>query len=353
MNVKRVTAVLFALAAILLLAVVSFAAEAQKSSAMLQMDRIENIIYGEIRHGGLIDRLNSIEAAMFGRSLPGSIAERQTALLNFVEKTGDGQASLLFKLGVAEWAVSKTSRPDLPALGRIQKMEQELEGTIQEGKPIVMRTERLLSMLLSDPVRYVETVISSDMAVTARFMEEIGPGKSKKGDKVFITLTESYIYDGLLIAPAGSRVITTVSDVKKPGSFGVPGEVKIEFDYLEILGSEHPLVKIPDTDKDFKGAAGVAGAAGASMVGAMLLGPFGLVGGAFIRGNAINIPEGTTFQLQLSGKQAVSAYRIPVGLGGKAPEQQQQQDGSPDAGQPQLTGGSSGGDDIFLPKMDN
>ena len=47
---------------------------------------VEKLLYGGERTGGLIDRLSSVEKEMFGRELPGSIAERQNALLNFIEK---------------------------------------------------------------------------------------------------------------------------------------------------------------------------------------------------------------------------------------------------------------------------
>jgi hypothetical protein len=60
-------------------------AEEQQSTVFL-MGRVERLLYGSERTGGLIDRLNGVEKEMFGRELPGSIAERQNALLNFIEK---------------------------------------------------------------------------------------------------------------------------------------------------------------------------------------------------------------------------------------------------------------------------
>lgn len=50
-----------------------------KSDSVLMMERIETVIYGEPSKGGLVERLNGIERELFGRSLPGSIAERHAA----------------------------------------------------------------------------------------------------------------------------------------------------------------------------------------------------------------------------------------------------------------------------------
>jgi len=72
------------------------------SPTIVQMDKAELIIYGENRRGGLIERLNELETVLFGRSLPGSISERQLQLLNFIQVGSAEQPSLLFKLGVAD-----------------------------------------------------------------------------------------------------------------------------------------------------------------------------------------------------------------------------------------------------------
>lgn len=315
---------------------------ADESSTILQMDKAEMLIYGELQRGGLIDRLNSLESVLFGRSLPGSIAERQQALLNFIQIGTSEQPSLLFKIGVGEWSVSQVVYPSIPALGRIQKLEQDLEGAIQEGKPLAMRVERILSMLLTDPVIQKELEISSDIPIKAQLLDSIGPGKSKKGDIVKVGLTEDIVLQGMLVAPKGSRVIVEIAEVQRPGSFGRPGEVRLDIKYLEILGPEQPKLKLLDSRKDWeKGEKNIAVAAGASMFGAVLLGPLGLASGLLIRGDAINIDSGTQVLLQFVERTRVSAFPIPSGLSGGEQETTQKTD----------DGGS--GDLLLLPPANN
>jgi len=284
-------------------------------STIVQMDKSEMIIYGEAKRGGLIERLNELEAVLFGRSLPGSISERQLQLLNFIQMGNNEQPSLLFKLGVAEWAVSQTIFPSVPALGRLQKLEQELEGFIQEGKPVAMRVERILSMLLTDPVTQVELEVSSDKAVRAQFLEDIGPGKSRKGDSVKIELLEDFMIDNCLIAPKGSLIVTEIADVIRPGAFGRPGEVKLDLKYLQILGPEEVKVKVADPKQlGGRGEKNIAAAAGASIGGAILLGPLGLATGLLIRGESLDVKSGTQFYIELIDRVRLSAFPIPAGL---------------------------------------
>lgn len=56
------------------------------------------------------------------------------------------------------------------------------------------------------------------------------------------------------------------------------------------------------------------GAGAASLGGALLLGPAGLLGGVFVRGNAIRIPQGTIMFLETSGDVRVSGYPVPESL---------------------------------------
>ena len=93
--------------------------EDDKSASVLMMERIETIIYGEPNKGGLVERLNGIERELFGRSLPGSIAERHAAILNFLETGTAEQPSMIFKIGVAEWILSKNIYASRPALRRL------------------------------------------------------------------------------------------------------------------------------------------------------------------------------------------------------------------------------------------
>ncbi|GHS85981.1 hypothetical protein AGMMS49957_03230 [Synergistales bacterium] len=293
-----------------------------KSSSVIMMERIEIIVYGEPNKGGLIERMNSVEKELFGRSLPGSISERHTATLNFLETGTADQPSMLFKLGVAEWIVGNL-QPRKSAIARLETLETDLDGVMRYGEPLAMRVERILSSLVAEPVTFQEAILPGATVLKARFLQELSPAKSKKDDFVGLALTDDLFVDKILVAPKGSLIDTRVREVKQPRAFGVPGEVRLQFNTLMPLGSQRPLVtfsaaakKATDEAKKFgdKGEGSIIGAGAASIGGAILLGPVGLLGGALIRGNSVKIPEGSVMFLEVSGDARISGYPVPEGL---------------------------------------
>ncbi len=287
------------------------------------MEQIERIIYGYVGQGGIIDRLAKVESDLFGRSLPGTIAERHAAILNFLDIGTDEQPSMMFKLGVAEWVVDKKIRATVAAFRRLEDLETNLTGSSRSGNPIVMRVESLLATLVMDPVTAQPVTVPADTVMKFRFMDELSPAKSKAGDFVRLELADDLIVNQHLVAPAGSLLITEVREVKRPRMFGIPGEVRLTFNELRPLGPQKPSVwvgkaaekAIKDARKrGGRGENGLVGAGAVSLAGAALLGPLGLVSGAFIRGNSIKIPVGSVTYVQTSGDITVAAYPIPISL---------------------------------------
>ncbi len=287
------------------------------------MARIEQVVYGYVAKGGLIERLGKVEEDLFGRSLPGTIAERHAAILTFLEIGTDEQPSMMFKLGVAEWVVNKRIRASESATRRLEDLEVNLTGASRNGNPIVMRVESLLATLVMDPVAARPVLLPGNTVMKFRFMDELSPAKSKKGDYVRLELTNDIIVNQCLVAPAGSLLITEVRDVKRPRMFGIPGEVRLSFNELRPLGPQKPLVFVGKESENAikearkagdRGEGAVIGAGAVSIAGAALLGPVGLVSGVFIRGNSIKIPAGSVTFLQTSGDIVVSAYPIPSSI---------------------------------------
>jgi len=291
-------------------------AEEQQSTVFL-MGKVERLLYGSERTGGLIDRLNGVEKEMFGRELPGSIAERQNALLNFIEKGAPEQPSVLFKLAVAEWAVGQKVDSLSPAVKRVETLEVDLEGTPQVDRPVSMRLERILGLLLSDPVTMQDAEIPAGTVVKGALSRTLSPKTAKKGDLVDITLQKDLAVGTNLVAPRGSRMQATVTEVTKPRSFGRPAEVKISVEKLFPLGPEEVFLTVGEnTKKATEAESAQLAAAGTSFVGAVLLGPIGLAGGFLVRGDLKEIPEGAVVFAETADTFRVSSYPVPLGLQG-------------------------------------
>lgn len=309
------------LLAVLLLVFIMTAAGAaigQEAETPAQaQDQIDRILYGEMGLGGVVQRLGKVETDLFGRELPGSISERQLGLLNFLQNGTLGQPSMIFKTGVAEWAVLHEVRVDLPLSRRVSEIERQLEGAAGEDRPLAMRLERVLSLLVPGQVTWQEIRIPANLVFRASFIDRISPKSAAAGDVVKLRLEEHLSIEGYLVAPRGSRIIARVDKVKPPRSFGRPSEISFAFDRLEPLGPDIIPVFLGDaavlaskTDKTY------AAAAGTSALGFILLGPIGLAGGFLVKGDAPEIPPGTVLHLETSALSNARAYPVPPALKG-------------------------------------
>ncbi|MBR0043882.1 MAG: hypothetical protein IJP56_03500 [Synergistaceae bacterium] len=323
MSLKKYAIIFLAAFLLLFCGLSAFAAEEDEGSSAGMMERIETLIYGEVSKGGLVDRLGTVERELFGRSLPGTVAERHAAILNFLEIGTEEQPSMMFKIGVAEWIVNKRNEASESALRRLERLENNLDGALQYGSPVAMRVERILATLVTDPVTSQVVKLPAKYVLKLRFMDELSPAISKKGDQVRLELMSDVIINGCLVAPAGSLLLTEIREVKKPRMFGVPGEVRLNFKELRPLGPQHPNVTIgAEAQKAIadarkagdRGEGPVIGAGAASIAGAAILGPIGLVSGFFIRGNSLKIAAGSRTYLQIAEDTNVAAYQIPYSL---------------------------------------
>ncbi|SMG36106.1 hypothetical protein [Dethiosulfovibrio salsuginis] len=286
-----------------------------ESPAFQRLDDMEKVVYGEVKSGGLISRLSDLEKSLFGRELPGTVAERQTAVVNFLEKGSDTQPSLLFKLAIAEWITEQRSQPSRPVTDRVRSLERKLEGEAMGEGPMAMRLERLLGLLITEPVRWENLSLAQGTVVRVALSRTISPSNVAVGDKVKGTLTTDLVIGTHLVAPKGSIAQGTVSKVSKPRSFGRPGEVSFVFDTLlpPSLGPV-PLMVGEEAVKAAEAEKAQIAAAGGSLVGALLLGPVGLAGGFLVRGDVKEIPEGTIFHLEVGQQSSSLAYPVPEGL---------------------------------------
>jgi len=279
--------------------------------AFQTLERIETIVYGAPQGGGLVNRLANVEKEVFGRELPGSLTERQTAMLDFLEKGSTTQPSLLFKLAVTEWGVSREVHPSWAMARRVDTLEAVLEGSVQGGA-LAARVEKLITKLLPEGVLATPAALPKTTVVKCALGQTLSVRNVKVDDKVVLNLTEEIIVDGNLFAPKGSRVFAHITKVKPPRSFGRASEIDMAFDALELLGPSSVTVGVGQAAKKAMEVDSAAiGAAGASFAGAVLLGPVGLAGGFLVRGSDKQLKQGTLFYVETTEDANAQAYKIP------------------------------------------
>jgi hypothetical protein len=297
-----------------LLCSAAFAAN-ENADSTKQLDQLEQTIYGNVRTGGMISRLDDIEKALYGTKLEGSLAERQSAHIDFLENGSNGQPSLLYKTSVAEWGLGIYNNADKPLMERIPIIEKKLEESALDSKPLAMRVERALGLIFTDPVSVSTAEVPAGTVVRMQLMETLKPATTKKGDHVLFRITHNVMVGNTLVVPVGAPASGVVTSVKKPGFFGRPSEIKISVDSIKTLGSaELPLIEGSASKEATEFEATYAAAAGTSLVGAIVLGPVGLVSGFFIRGNAKEVPAGSILYAETKEPVSIAGYPVPDSL---------------------------------------
>lgn len=136
-----------------------------------------------------------------------------------------------------------------------------------------------------------EIVVPRDTKVALRFTQPVSTATAKVGDVVRFETVEDVRINDTLIVQQGSPATGVIADVRPPRSRGRNAQLRISFQSVQAVdGSLVPLMpyRTPEEER-------ISGKApGASVVGAIVLGPIGLVSGAFIRGDHITIEVGAT-----------------------------------------------------------
>jgi hypothetical protein len=218
----------------------------------------------------------------------------------------------LFKAAIAEWVTLRRVNAALSLVERVDTLEQTLEGEPQAGA-LSARVERLISKLMPNGVSAVSVTVPANTVMKTKFINTLTVRNVKKGDAVAIEITEDCVIGGSLAAARGDRLFAEVTKVRMPRSFGRPSEIEVEFKDIEFIdGSKAEVFIGPESKKAMELDSATIGAAGASVAGAVLLGPVGLAGGFLVRGSDKQIKEGTLVFVETSEASSIMGYQIPA-----------------------------------------
>lgn len=266
---------------------------ADKISAM------EKILYGTEQSGSLIQRMDSLEDDVYGTLTSDSILTRVDNMYDYLEGTPEsGEASFATKLNVVEWRLNESMSGD-PAKNRIEAQEKFLYGQTQSGA-LSGRLEELLKLAsYADGVVPVQQVtLPKDSVFKIIFTSEMSTKMSRQGDRVNFKAGDNLYVNDVLVLPKGATGIGEIKKVVQPGIFGKDGRIDITFTHIYgVDGTKIPLT-VGELAK--QKAESIAGAAGAAIGGMIVLGPVGVIGGAFVKGNSVTIPVGCETYVQTS-----------------------------------------------------
>lgn len=295
---------------LLLTTLLPFCVSAQETAIPLlaDLDQAETILYGNPNGTqAVVQRLNTMEKNLYGGVFPTSIPERVLQIKNVLTLNKQEVPSLVFQLRADEW-VAQQKVSNGPLLLRLENLEKTLAGTNTQS-PIVQKLQQInILCFRNGTIPMNPRTVSQGTLVKVEFLTPVSSDKSRVGDMVEFQVTDNVAIDGVLVIPAGSRATGQVTKVDSAKGFGKDGQLEIDFRTVEAFdGNPIRLILGEKAKQENKN---MVYAAGASVTGAVLLGPIGLVGGAFVKGRQAQIPVGSKMFLEVKDSTPVMGLAV-------------------------------------------
>ena len=275
-----------------------------------QISRMERYIYGSEQDASSAERLRQIEEDLFGRNTGQKDADKAAYLHNFIFKGSPENLSLDMKLSYLEWKLfNETKIGSLEA--RLANIDRYITG-VSSNDPLAFRLEQQVHVIIENGMITMHTVvIPAGTKIKLKLQKDIGSRTAKKGDLVPMTIEDDvFINDSVVVMTKGGIVTPTVKSVRRSGRFGRTGYINLDLTSIESMDSTQVPVKIAAAGEKYdKKQIGIA--AGASALGYVVLGPIGLAGGAFVKGNEIEVPAGTEFDVETTSDIKVTGVSVP------------------------------------------
>ena len=275
---------------------------------LADLDQAEIILYGNPNGTqAVVQRLNSLEKTLYGGTFPTSIPERVAQINKVLTFDKQDNPSLTFQLRADEWVAQRKISYG-PFLPRLDNLEKILAGTSGQN-PVIQKMQQMNNLCFKNGiVPTASRTVAQGTLVKVEFLTPISSGKNRVGDEVEFQVLENVVVDGAVVIPAGSKAEGQITKISSAKGFGKDGSLEIDFKTVEAFDGTPVRLELGDNAKQEN--KNMAYAAGASVTGAILLGPIGLVGGAFVKGRQIQIPVGSKMFLEVKDSAPVIGLAI-------------------------------------------
>ena len=290
-----------------MLALVTTSVWAAPDTVLEKTEALESTVYGKVQVGALTDRVHQLQDTIYGTKQQGSITGQVEALFKAVESQ-NAKVTLHQEVNALEWMYYDEVHSG-SLVERIGEMERSVNGLESKGS-LQSRVQKLKQAIFGTQVglRTKQGTIGADQVFSLELTEPITSQKNLKDDVVHVKVAEDIMDGETLLIPRGTVGTGHITEITKARSFGRNAKLNIVFDQLQgIDGTVFTAIQGEEakskTKEEYK-------AAGASVAGAVLLGPVGLVGGFFVKGKSIDLPVGTLVYVQPESTVTISGVEV-------------------------------------------
>lgn len=279
------------------------------NTAIGKLTEIEIILYGTEQRGSLVERIESIEEDINGSPTEDSLLTRIDRAHSYIKGSSNSTVpSFMTKLNAVEWAFTEKLGTG-PAKGRLEDIENVILGRSDSGS-LDDRMDVLLAMVFDDgDIDVQQVIIPKDTLIKISMAQPLSSKTSREGDKVLFRAEDNVFVGDVLALPKGAIGNGYLSKVSRARNFG--RNARIEIEYTDLIAIDNTQVSIVVGDLAEEATKSLATAAGVSVAGMIVLGPVGIVGGAFIKGKEYNIPEGAMLYVQIKEDTLVNGIYLP------------------------------------------
>lgn len=283
---------------------------AAESTVVGKLGAVEKELYGTEQTGALLDRTTKLNKELFGADTKEVMINKVDALYDHIYDNASGSASMLMKTNAVEWTVTQ-ELTYAPIKERIEKMETLIEGKNQTGS-YESRLHSLASLAFANGMIGISNkVVPANQLIKINIVSPIDAKTARVGDVVKFQAADNVIMDGVLVIAKGCKGEGTIKKVSQAQNFGRDAKIEIDFSYIQgIDGNKIPTFLGEEAKKQTES---LAIAAGATVAGLAILGPVGIVGGAFVKGKNLVIPEGSQMYIQTKAESVVYGFQA-VGM---------------------------------------
>lgn len=298
-----------ALIVALLGSVVSANAQSPSAVGFQSLFDVEAILYGAPGDGPILPRLERVERDVYGRVQDGEVLiVRIERLAHLFSSNLSSGASLLLTLNAIEWMIFQQVTHGQSVSRRLEALEASIYGQTRTGS-INERLEHLTQQLWPGGRINVAThTIPNETVVRISLLREINSSSMRVGDTVPYRVTDTVILENNVVIPAGAEGVGRVVEVRQAGRGGREGLVTVEWGELRAIDGS--LVKVTVGERASERNQSLELATGAAIAGVVLLGPLGLAAGALVSGRDHVVPTGTQFYAEVAREARVSALSL-------------------------------------------
>ncbi len=155
-------------------------------------------------------------------------------------------------------------------------------------------------------------LVPAGLSVRLELDQDLSSKTARAGDRVRLRVADDVTVGKDVVIQKGTRVAAVVAEARPRGRWGKNGMIRLSLLPVQSVGKATIPLQPRQKGKEFQGSR-TDQAAIATGGGLVLLGPVGLLGGAFIPGKDVELRKGAKLETEVARDTEVDLPTKPVG----------------------------------------